>query len=684
MRRFPDLPIKQKLTLISVLATAVALVLAAAGLVTYELGTFKKELVDDLASVAGIIGYNGAAALAFNDTASAAETLKALDAKPHIVAACIYDRSGHVFATYPHAQPAADFPPPPAGATEHFGSDRIDLFRPIIIAGENTGTIYLRADLKGIRARLERFALILCGVMLVAMLVAYWIAAHLQRAISEPVAELVAVASRVAAEKDYALRAVKRGDDELGRLMDGFNEMLAQIQSRDGALQNAQDKLEDRVAERTRELQQENAERKRAEEALRLFSSAVEQSKESILITDAQIESPGPAILFVNPAFTQMTGYTSEEVIGKNPRFLQGPRTDRTVLDRLRKNLTEGDPFAGEAVNYRKDGTEYNQEWQIAPLRNTGGKITHFVALQRDVTGRKQAEAALEKVHRELVDASRQAGMAEVATGVLHNVGNVLNSVNVSATLVADHVRHTKAGNVAKLAALFAEHKADLPVFLANDPRGRMIPDYLGTLSELLTVEHATILGELDHLHNNIEHIKDIVTMQQTYARASGVTETISVSAMIEDALRINADSLTRHGVTLIRDYQACPAITTDKHKVMQILINLVRNAKQACNASGRSGKVVAVRATSRDGRAEITITDNGVGIPAENLTRIFNHGFTTRKEGHGFGLHSAALAARELGGSLTVRSDGPGLGATFVLELPCQPPPRDHANSTR
>ena len=145
----------------------------------------------------------------------------------------------------------------------------------------------------------------------------------------------------------------------------------------------------------------------------------------------------------------------------------------------------------------------------------------------------------------------------------------------------------------------------------------------------------------------------------------------MAVPDIVEDALHINAGSLARHEVDIFRDYQARPVVTTDKHKVMQILINLVRNAKYACDESGRTDKQITVRTTSDDRGVKIAISDNGVGIPAENLTRIFNHGFTTRKDGHGFGLHSGALAARELGGALTVQSDGPGRGATFVLELP-------------
>jgi C4-dicarboxylate-specific signal transduction histidine kinase len=303
-------------------------------------------------------------------------------------------------------------------------------------------------------------------------------------------------------------------------------------------------------------------------------------------------------------------------------------------------------------------------------------------SLEKEIEERKRMELEIERVHRELLATSRQAGMADVATGVLHNVGNVLNSVNVSATLIGDHVRHTKAVNIAKVAALFDEHKADLAGFLTKDARGQMIPSYLSSLAETLVTERKALNTEIDDLRNNVEHIKNIVAMQQAYARVSGVFETVSVPDIVEDALHINAGSLARHEVDIFRDYQARPVVTTDKHKVMQILINLVRNAKYACDESGRTDKQITMRTTSDDRGVKIAISDNGVGIPAENLTRIFNHGFTTRKDGHGFGLHSGALAARELGGALTVQSDGPGRGATFVLELPYKPATPAHEDA--
>jgi signal transduction histidine kinase len=178
-------------------------------------------------------------------------------------------------------------------------------------------------------------------------------------------------------------------------------------------------------------------------------------------------------------------------------------------------------------------------------------------------------------------------------------------------------------------------------------------------------------LQELAALRENLEHIKETVAMQQSYAKLCGVTETVAVVELVEDSLRLNAGAFVRHGVTLRREFNEVPPITVDKHKVLQILVNLVRNAKYACDESGKTEKLITLRIDTSANGVRISVIDNGVGIRAENMSRLFTHGFTTRQSGHGFGLHSGALAAQQLGGSLHAESEGPGCGAAFILELP-------------
>jgi signal transduction histidine kinase len=319
-----------------------------------------------------------------------------------------------------------------------------------------------------------------------------------------------------------------------------------------------------------------------------------------------------------------------------------------------------------------KNGEETWALTSKMPLRNKAGQIIGTFGISKDITDIKVAEAKLEQVHRQLLETSRMAGMAEIASNVLHNVGNVLNSVNVSASLVAGSVKQSKVANLAKIVVMLQEHEHDLGTFLTSDPKGKQLPVYLAQLSEHLVAEQKAAAEELGQLCGNIEHIKEIVAMQQTYAKVSGVKEIINLNELVEASLHINEAALGRHHVEVIREFEKVPPVNVEKHKILQILVNLIRNAKHACQDSERRDSRLTVKVINSEDWIKISVNDNGVGILSENMTRIFNHGFTTRKDGHGFGLHSGALAAKELGGYLTAQSEGPGQGATFTLALPC------------
>jgi signal transduction histidine kinase len=236
-------------------------------------------------------------------------------------------------------------------------------------------------------------------------------------------------------------------------------------------------------------------------------------------------------------------------------------------------------------------------------------------------------------------------------------------------------LRQSKASGVSRLAGLLKERGAEVGRFIVEDERGKRIPEYLGALGDQLQADQRAALEELTLLRNNLEHIKDTVTMQQSYAKLCGVTETVEVVDLVEDSLRLNAGAFARHGVALQREFSPVPKINVDKHKVLQILVNLVRNAKYACDDSGRSDKRITLRIEPAPLGVRISVVDNGIGIPPENMSRLFRHGFTTRATGHGFGLHSGAIAAQELGGVLRAESEGAGHGAAFILELPLSPP---------
>ncbi|MDB6028012.1 MAG: multi-sensor signal transduction histidine kinase [Verrucomicrobiales bacterium] len=299
-----------------------------------------------------------------------------------------------------------------------------------------------------------------------------------------------------------------------------------------------------------------------------------------------------------------------------------------------------------------------------------------LLTILRNITERKKGALQVEALNRQLITASRKAGMAEVASGVLHNVGNVLNSVNVAAHLVSERLQNSRQQNVKKIAQLLEENASNLGHFFSTDERAMQLPSYVRKLSDYLAEEQAMTLKELETVRKNVDHIKDIVAMQQSYAKVSGLIQAQPIVELVDDALQMNTAALARHDVNLEKDFQANPVVHTDKHKVLQILVNFIRNAKYACDEGGKPDKKVKVTVKMKDPQwVQIIVSDNGIGVPAENLTRIFSHGFTTRDGGHGFGLHSSALSAKELEGSIYVHSDGPGTGAAFTLELPLNNP---------
>jgi signal transduction histidine kinase len=276
----------------------------------------------------------------------------------------------------------------------------------------------------------------------------------------------------------------------------------------------------------------------------------------------------------------------------------------------------------------------------------------------------------LREAQSRLIAEARRAGMAQIATNVLHNVGNVLTSVNVSARLLAQRVRDSRIARVDDAARLLRGNAGDLKEFLAHDDRGRLLPGYLEELAQGLQAERDEILGELARLGTSVDHIKNVVAMQQSYAGATGVLEETSPAQLLEDALRIHADTLKHLRVSVRRHYAQLPPLPMDRTRVMQILLNLVENACQAMEACDGE-RILDVKMRQDHGRLDISIADTGCGIAPGDLTRIFSHGFTTKKGGHGFGLHSCAIAAHEIGGELAVQSDGPARGATFTLRLP-------------
>lgn len=394
---------------------------------------------------------------------------------------------------------------------------------------------------------------------------------------------------------------------------------------------------------------------------------------ETVLLTD-----PTGVILEINPAGERAFGAPQHSLCGRSAHEFVTASDQQKFQDHL-KRVAQG---ASDAMEFELKSANQTTAWidlHSVPLHDADQRISKILCVGRDVTARRQAEREKEQLQQQLLVASRQAGMAEIATGVLHNVGNVLNSVNVSARLITDQLRSSRVASLGKLAELVASEKHRLGEFVTADARGKCLPDFLDQLHSKLRDDEQAMQKEVDQLVSGVEHIKEVVRMQQSSATTSNLITMNDPTVIMEDAVKINLVSLERHRVHITRDYQPdVPQLPLDKHKTLQILVNLISNAKKATCHPDIAERHLTLRVKRvNDGKAlSFEVQDNGVGIAPDYLTRIFQHGFSAFKNGHGFGLHSGAVAAGEMRGNLEARSDGPGKGATFILTIPLEAVP--------
>lgn len=405
----------------------------------------------------------------------------------------------------------------------------------------------------------------LIELLLYALVFLSLISIYILRWALKPIESLTSIMQNISENKDFSLRADKSRDDEIGLLVNEFNNMLEQIQLRDRELIDEKNHVKESAEDifvANKELQKEISERAEVENKLRELSATLEQR----------------------------------------------------VVDRTKK---------------------------------------------------------LEELNKVVSDTSRLAGMAEVANGVLHNVGNVLNSVNVSSSVIRDKLQHSSVGGLSKLDDLLEQHKNGVGDFISKDEKGKQVPEYIKLLSKKLLKEQTDFYLELDCLDKNIEHIKNIVVTQQSYAGSYGIEELVDLEELLSYALKISLDNAGSKGIEIVKEYNEVPILQLDKNKLMQVLINILNNAKHALLDSNVEIKKLTLSILVVDKRIVLEIIDTGIGISQADMPHIFEYGYTKKKRGHGFGLHNSAIIMKELGGEISAFSQGEGKGACFTLTLP-------------
>ena len=493
--------------------------------------------------------------------------------------------------------------------------------------------------------------------------------------ISEPVVTLTSAADAIAAG-NYQTRVRVQSGDEIETLASSFNAMARDLAASYDDLHKKNQELEEahrELADLNRHLEEKVEERtKQLAESESKFRTLFEESADAILLGNEH------ELFDCNPAMLEMMGFaTKKEFLTLVPEDISpemqpdGSLSGGKLHEIFHLAHNEGSRHF-EWVNRRKDGSEFPSEIVITSFPLNGNPVLHMVF--RDITERKKTEHALMLAQQKLVESAHSAGMNEIATGVLHNIGNILNSVNISTEEIELTIKHSKLKGFLKANKMIRSNLDRLDNFLTQNPKGKLIPHYFLTLGEALQDEYRVMGEEVRALTGKISMMRDVISTQQNYAKSGLYTENVAIADMVDDAIKLHLAALQKQGVRIRKKYHDSPTGSVPKVKLIHVLTNLIKNGQEAMIDNERWQKPQELEievSLDTENMAIIRVADTGCGIKEENLEKIFSHGFTTKANGHGFGLHTCANFMTEMGGILVADSEGEGKGAVFTLRFP-------------
>lgn len=532
------------------------------------------------------------------------------------------------------------------------------------------------------RQDLRNTLLIMGAIAILALAFGFVFTQRQAATITHPLGVLTTAAAGIS-EGKYDVEVKLSSGDEIETLGLTFNKMVkdldrtyANLRTRNQQLEDARSELEDlnkhlelKVEERTKQLAESESK----------FRTLFEESADAILLGSED------AFFDCNPAMLTMMGCeTKDEFLAMklddiSPEFQADDRPSKEALAEYFSMARGAGSRQFEWLNRRKDGRLFFTEIVITSFPLNEKQVLHMVF--RDITERKETEEALKIAQAKLVETAHSAGMAEIATGVLHNIGNILNSVNISTEEISGTLKSSKVKGFLKANELVNKNIDNVSYFFTDHPKGRLIPGYYISLGEAIKEEHQIMTDEIKALSDKVSMMRDVISTQQNYAKATLYTEDIILSDLIEDALKLQLASLRKQGVKIRKDFRAHPRGMISKVKLVHVLTNLIKNGKEAMSINEKMNKPqeLIIRIEEPEPNlVEVSIEDNGCGISQENIDKIFNHGFTTKRNGHGFGLHTCANFMTEMSGSLTATSNGEMQGACFTLRFPITHPEQE------
>ncbi len=443
-----------------------------------------------------------------------------------------------------------------------------------------------------------------------------------------------------------------------------------------------QEHLEEKVSEQTKNLKQAHLELQKSEKQYRTI---VETAREGIWIIDRQNR-----IQFATKRSTEIFGYSIDEMTNKSVEQLVDDRFYSKFLNRSEK-FSNGESAQFDMKFKRKDGSELWGIISSSPILEADGTINSSFAMIMDITDRKIAEEELaqhkehleelvmerteelERTHKELVEKAHKAGMADIATDIVHNIGNVLNSVKTSVQIIDNLVKNSLVINFNKANELLRENINSLANFINNDERGILLMKYYLKVEEGLNEEHLQVKELVERLQGKIDAIADIVSAQQNYTNFDWLVEDVDLPKIVSDAIMVMSQHIEALHIEITTEFKDTPPVPVQKIKLLHTLINIIKNAGEAMKSSPVHERTlfISVGYDLTDQKAVIIrMLDHGGGISPENLERIFSYGFTTKKGRHGLGLHSCANYITEMGGKIWAENNTDGRGTTFFLKF--------------
>lgn len=407
-----------------------------------------------------------------------------------------------------------------------------------------------------------------------------------------------------------------------------------------------------------------NRQKDLATEAMERVSVLMDTAPMAIITTDVSGK-----IRSVNRKFSDVFNYTTDQMHDKSLNIL----INDINLDLVKNN---------EVLSFESEGIKSNKEKIPIELFISVSEIQNklrYILVIKDISQQKEQEKEVRKLNQRLVDASRQAGISEIAASILHNIGNVLNSVNTSVNLLTESIQKSRMTGLEKAVGLIEQNRDGLANFFASE-KGSQLCNYLSVLSEQLVEEKTHNQTEIEDLSKNIKHIEMIIQSQQQHAHHTGVIEEVDIQDLVQDCINMNISSIENYSIEIKEHYEGQTTLFADRHKLVQIIVNLVRNAKDALVEANIDNPEITISTLNTNNKLEIYITDNGVGMSEETVKKLFSFGFTTKKDGHGYGLHSCSLEAKNMQGLLRAESPGLGQGASFIIELPLDQKEQNHA----